>query len=93
MALLSRGYAPLQAFLIASLTGAVEPVAGLLAAVAVSLSEAILPWGMTLAAGAMLYVISHEIIPETHRRGHQRVATVGLFGGLGLMMFLDVALG
>lgn len=58
-----------------------------------SLSEALLPWAMTFAAGAMIFVISHEIIPETHRRGSHGLATFGLMIGLGVMMILDVALG
>ena len=49
--------------------------------------------GIVFAAGAMLYVISHEIIPETHRSGHQKKATLGLSIGLVLMLFLDVSLG
>ena len=49
-----------------------------------------LPPGMTFAAGAMLYIISHEIVPETHRHGHQAAATGGLMIGLILMMLLDV---
>jgi ZIP family zinc transporter len=66
-------------------------VTGLLGAYAVSLSTQLLPWGMTFAAGAMIYVISHEIVPETHRHGSQNEATLGLMVGLTLMMFLDVA--
>jgi ZIP family zinc transporter len=48
---------------------------------------------MGLAAGAMIFVVSHEVIPETHRNGHQTAATLGLMGGFGVMMFLDTALG
>ena len=58
-----------------------------------SVSSVLLPWGLTFAAGAMLYIISHEIVPETHRNGHQKRATTGLIFGLILMMFLDVTLG
>jgi zinc transporter, ZIP family len=93
VALMSHGYSKSYAFLVASLTGMIEPVAGLAGAVAVSLSQALLPWGMTLAAGAMICVISQEIIPETHRHGHQKAATIGLGAGFMLMMFLDVAFG
>lgn len=49
--------------------------------------------GLGLAAGAMIFVVSHEVIPETHRNGHETVATVGLTIGFGVMMFLDTALG
>jgi len=92
VALLAKGYSRSYAFIIAALTGAVEPAAGLLSAIAVSYSVALLPWGMAMAAGAMIYVISHEIIPETHSHAHQKIATLGLLAGLALMMFLDVAL-
>jgi ZIP family zinc transporter len=93
VALRGEGQPRGRAFLIASLTGLVEPLAGALGAVTVAVSEAVLPWGLTFAAGAMLYVISHEIIPETHRGGHQDAATIGLMIGLVLMMVLDVSLG
>jgi ZIP family zinc transporter len=93
MGLLSCGYSRADSFLVATLTGLVEPMTGFLGAYAVSLSQALLPWGMTFAAGAMIYVISHEIIPETHQHGFQDEATAGLTAGLVIMMFLDVALG
>lgn len=93
VALVSAGYSRGFAFVVAALTGLVEPVAGFIGAVLVSLSISLLPWGLCFAAGAMIYVISHEIIPETHRQGSQRLATLGLTIGLCLMMFLDVALG
>jgi ZIP family zinc transporter len=88
-----NGYSRLGAFLIAGATGLVEPMGGLLGVTAVVVAEALLPWGLAFAAGAMLYVISHEIIPETHRRGCENHATAGLTVGLVLMMFLDVTLG
>jgi ZIP family zinc transporter len=90
LALLATGYTRLQAFTIASMTGMVEPVAGLLGAYAVSLAQFVLPWALSFAAGAMIYVISHEIIPETHRHGYESEATLGLTIGLVAMLFLDV---
>ena len=90
VALLGEGYTPLRAWGIAALTGLVEPVGGAIGAGIVSLAQPLLPWGLAFAAGAMLYVISHEIIPETHRSGHQNKATLGLAIGLVLMLFLDV---
>lgn len=93
VALLGEGYAKGHAWAIAALTGLVEPIGGLLGAGVVSLSQPLLPWGLAFAAGAMLFVISHEIIPETHRCGHQNRATLGLAVGLVLMLFLDVWLG
>lgn len=93
LALLSCGYSRTHSFAVASLTGLVEPVTGLLGAYAVSSTLLVLPWALTFAAGAMIYVISHEIIPETHSHGFERQATLGLAMGLALMMFLDVAFG
>ena len=93
VALLGQDYDRRRAFAIAALTGLVEPVGGLLGAGAVEVFEPLLPWALAFAAGAMLYVISHEIIPETHRSGFQNEATAGLTIGLVLMMFLDVTLG
>ena len=93
VSLLGEGYSRRRAWAIAALTGLAEPAGGLLGAGVVSISEPLLPWGLAFAAGAMLYVISHEIIPETHRSGHQRRATLGLAIGLVIMLFLDVSLG
>jgi ZIP family zinc transporter len=75
------------------LSGLVEPIGGVIGAIAVGLSSAFLPWGLALAAGAMLYVISGEIIPETHEGGREQLATLSLVGGFVLMMVLDVVLG
>ncbi|MEQ9039818.1 MAG: ZIP family metal transporter [Silicimonas sp.] len=93
VALLGEGYGKMRAWGIAALTGMVEPVGGIIGAGIISVSEPLLPWGLAFAAGAMLYVISHEIIPETHRSGHQNQATLGLAIGLVVMLFLDVWLG
>jgi ZIP family zinc transporter len=78
---------------VAALTGLVEPVGGLLGVAFVNISAPLLPWGMAFAAGAMLFVISDEIIPETHRRGFERIATFGVMIGFVVMMFLDITLG
>jgi ZIP family zinc transporter len=93
VSLIGEGYSKLRAWGIAALTGLVEPVGGLLGAGIISISQPLLPWGLAFAAGAMLYVISHKIIPETHRSGHQNRATLGLAVGLVIMLFLDVWLG
>lgn len=93
VALIGRGYSRGRAVLVAMMTGLVEPLGSVIGAAAVSVSGALLPWGLTFAAGAMLYIISHEILPETHRSGHQDRATAGLIFGLVLMMILDVTLG
>jgi ZIP family zinc transporter len=91
-ALASEGMARMRAFLIASLTGLVEGIGGLIGAIAISVSDAVLPWALAGAAGAMLYVISGEVIPETHRRGSESRATLSLVAGFVVMMLLDVAL-
>ncbi|MBA1159318.1 ZIP family metal transporter [Microvirga sp. Marseille-Q2068] len=89
--LLTLGYSRLASVALALGTGLVEPLGGLLGVTAVTFAGPILPWGMGFSAGAMLFVISHEIIPETHRRGHERLATGGFMLGLPTMMILDVA--
>jgi ZIP family zinc transporter len=91
--MLSLGYSRLRAFSVASLTGLVEPIGGVLGASVVSISEILLPLGLTFAAGAMLWVISDEIIPETHRKGVAGFGTVGIMIGFIAMMYLDVTLG
>lgn len=90
--MLSIGYGRTRAFLLAFLTGLVEPLGGLFGAVAVHLAQPLMPWTLGFAGGAMLFVISDEIIPETHRGGYQNLATMSLLLGFGLMMFLDAAL-
>jgi len=73
--------------------GLVEIPLALLGAWAVSAIKPMLPYAMGFAAGAMLYVISDEIIPETHRKGHERLATIGTLVGVCVMLYLDIALG
>lgn len=91
LALLTHGYGRWPSFLIAGLTGLVEAPAGLLGAAAVSLSAPLLPWALAGAAGAMLFVISHELIPEAHAHEFKSEATGGLIAGFILMLLLDVA--
>lgn len=93
VALLAAGYRRSTAVVLAILTGLVEPIGAVLGAAVVSTSAGVLPWGLGFAAGAMLFVISHEIIPESHRKGHESFATGGLMLGFVLMMFMDTALG
>jgi ZIP family zinc transporter len=92
LAMLTLGYPPSRAVLIALLTGLVEPVGGFIGSGVVTIAQNLLPWGLAFAAGAMLFIISHEIIPESHRNGHQTFATIGLFTGFLVMMGLDTAL-
>jgi ZIP family zinc transporter len=93
VALLAAGYSRVFAVLIGMASGLVEPLGAVLGAAVVGQSVVLLPWGLGFAAGAMLFVISHEIIPESHRKGHEAFATSGLMLGFVLMMLLDTALG
>jgi len=86
----SRGR--LYAFLVAIISGLVEPPFSLLGAATVVVAHRILPYAMGFAAGAMIFVISDEIIPETNRVGHERYATYGLIAGFILMLYMDVVL-
>jgi len=91
--LLREGYRPWRALWIATATGLVEPIAGVMGAGMVSFARPVLPFGMAFAAGAMLFVISDEIIPETHRGGFERAATFGVMIGFVVMMAMDTLLG
>ena len=93
LALRGVGYSKLVAVGLGIASGLVEPVSAVFGAALVSLATGLLPWGLAAAAGAMLFVISHEIIPESHRQGHEKAATTGLMLGFVLMMLLDTALG
>lgn len=74
-------------------SGLVEPIAGLFGVAVVSLSLALLQWGLGFAAGAMIWVVASKIITDTHRRLDGRRGTVGLMIGLTAMLFLDTTLG
>lgn len=93
LALIAHRYSIMKSFLIALATGLIEPIGGLLGAGITSIFSVLLPWGLAFAAGAMLFVISDEIIPESHRKGFAKEATLGLMVGFVVMLFLDVALG
>ena len=93
MALRAAGIGSWPAVLMAGASGLMEPLGSLFGAgIAGGLALAY-PVGLGLAAGAMIFVVSHEVIPETHRNGHQTSATLGLMAGFALMMVLDTALG
>ena len=91
--MLAAGVKPRRAFLLAALTGVVEIVGTLLGYLAVSVATAILPFALAFAGGTMLYVVSDEMIPETHAHGHQRGATYALLVGFCLMLITDLLLG
>lgn len=93
IALRSIGFPAWKAVLIAASTGLLEPLGALLGVGLSSGFAVAYPIGLGLAGGAMLFVVSHEVIPETHRNGHQTPATIGLMIGFALMMVLDTTLG
>ena len=87
--LLREGYSQGKSLWYSVLTSVVEPVGALLGLVLVSISQPILPWKLAFAADAMLFVVSEEMIPESHRKEFAREATFGLIAGFVVMMFLD----
>ena len=91
--MISAGIKPGRTFLIAMATGLVEVLGTLIGYFAVSVSTAILPFALAFAGGTMLYVVSDEMIPETHAHGHERGATYALLVGFCLMLMTDVLLG
>jgi ZIP family zinc transporter len=91
--MLSSGVSPKKTFFLAAMTGVVEVVGTFIGYFAVSISQAILPFFLSFAGGTMLYVISDEMIPETHAHGEQRGATWALLAGFCVMLVTDVLLG
>lgn len=88
-----EGVGRTRAFLWGSLSGLVEPVFGLLTVLLAGSIQPLMPWLLSFAAGAMLYVVVEELIPEAHLGDHSNVGTLGVMGGFLVMMILDVALG
>nr|MDQ2695203.1 ZIP family metal transporter [Pseudomonadota bacterium] len=92
VALAGVNYSRRQCLFVAFITGVIEAIAALIGFVATSQAQSILPWALALSGGAMLYVISDEMIPESHRQEFAQEATAGLMAGFVLMMFLDTSL-
>ncbi len=88
-----EGMSRAKSFWYGQLSGLVEPVAGFLGALAVGVMRPILPYALSFAAGAMIYVVVEEVIPESQGSGNSDISTLGALCGFALMMFLDVALG
>ncbi|MEW6717513.1 MAG: ZIP family metal transporter [Chloroflexota bacterium] len=88
-----EGMSRLKSFWYGQLSGLVEPLSGLLGAAAVVFIRPILPYALAFAAGAMIYVVVEELIPESQLERHAHIATAGAMLGFALMMILDVALG
>ncbi len=91
--MLSAGVTPKKTFICAMITGLVEVVGTMIGYFAVSVASAILPFALAFAGGTMLYVISDEMIPETHSHGSERGATYALLVGFCVMLITDVLLG
>ena len=91
-AMRTLNYSRANSVLIALATGLMEPIGALIGVMLAGLSAALLPWGLAFAAGAMIFVVSHEIIPESHRHGHEGHATTGVTAGFVSMLLLAGAL-
>ena len=91
-AMVALGAGPMRAVLMALATGLVEPVGGLFGVIASSTAGAALPLALAAAAGAMLWVVSHELIPASHRPGREAAGTAGLIAGFAVMTTLAVGL-
>jgi ZIP family zinc transporter len=76
-----------------AMTGSVEPIAAVLGAAAIAFSTALLPWGLAFAAGAMIFIVIEELVPECQRCGHADSAVLAAILGFTLMTVLDIALG
>ncbi|HDP68074.1 MAG TPA: ZIP family metal transporter [Candidatus Marinimicrobia bacterium] len=88
-----EGFSRFKSFWYGQMSGVVEPIAGVLGAAAVLLIKPILPYALAFAAGAMIYVVIEELIPESQLKSNSDVATSGAMIGFAVMMLLDVALG
>ncbi len=88
-----EGVGTFKAFVLGSLSGLVEPIFGMLTVLMAAFIGPYMPWLLSFAAGAMIYVVVEELIPEAHLGEHSNVGTLGVMGGFLIMMILDVALG
>ena len=82
-----------KAFVYGALSGIVEPIGGVLTVLLIGSITSIMPWLLTFAAGAMIYVVVEELIPEAHLDAHSHAGTIGVMVGFLIMMVLDIALG
>ncbi|MCP4641774.1 MAG: ZIP family metal transporter [bacterium] len=93
MPLRREGLSRAKCFMYGQLSGVVEPVAGVLGAAVVLIARPVLPYALAFAAGAMIFVVAEELIPEAQREGDTDIPTIGVLVGFAIMMTLDVALG
>ena len=88
-----EGLSSVKSFVYGALSGIVEPIAGIIGVLLVGSVTGIMPWLLAFAAGAMIYVVGEELIPEAHLGEHSHTGTAGVMLGFLIMMILDVALG
>ena len=88
-----EGLSVSRSFVYGALSGIVEPIAGVLTVLVAAKVAGIMPWILSFAAGAMIYVVVEELIPEAHLGEHSHIGTAGVMTGFLIMMILDVALG
>ena len=88
-----EGMSPVKAFLYGSMSGIVEPIFGILVVLVAGGIQPVMPWLLSFAAGAMMFVVVEELIPEARLGEHSNIGTLGVMGGFLVMMVLDVALG
>lgn len=88
-----EGLSRKKSFMYGQFSGMVEPIAGVIGAIAVIYMQPLLPYALSFAAGAMIYVVAEELIPESQSEKHSDIATIGVIIGFSIMMTLDVALG
>ena len=93
MALVSESYSLRYALAVSMVTALIEPLASFLGLAIVQIAQTALPWALTFAAGAMLFVICDEIIPETHQRGQENEGTIGIIVGFTLLVVLTIIFG
>ena len=93
MPLRREGVSPRKSFFFGQLSAVVEPIAGVIGVVAVVVAQPLLPYALAFAAGAMIFVVVEELIPESLKGGYADLATIALMVGFALMMTLDVAFG
>lgn len=83
----------MRSFLYGQFSGMVEPIAAIIGCIAVTFVEPLLPYALSFAAGAMIFVVAEEVIPGSQEKGNKDLAAMSLMVGFVIMMILDVALG
>jgi ZIP family zinc transporter len=87
-----EGFSSKKAFIYGTLSGVVEPISGILGVFLIGSLISVMPWLLSFAAGAMIYVVAEELIPEANKTEHSNLGTIGVMIGFVIMMTLDIAL-